>query len=466
MAKQEKKKYMWFPVIQNEHQCPLCGFPLVQSKLNLILYDGLNQNSIEQIHKIPFCSRCHIPFLTKTEVQNIQHVHPGFHIEHENLTTYMSKTFLTRKIATPPLPIKNVPKNTLLFVGETHHHKCGTESLKTYTGLLHGDTNIPVQITECKMCNRNIISPNAYKKIKKRCTDYIFAKDKVAWKDIFPDKQKLYLLNINQYTKDNCPSCRNKLTNSRLEFKCDESTMLISKSVKICSKCGMTFGRITSFKDKYNQYKLSYDFYQEESFRTNEKQVIIKTGDFLTRHNLSGCIQNNHSIEDITARIRIVNRLGEESDYDIPAVRCDTCGKLFLLETEYQKIMSMGIPLCSIVENEYWRTNHSQKHKWSESDAKGSVMYTHGYNVAMANDLTIQQRHAILRTLIKDTIITKAEICSHLDTLIKRAETQPLLKNAKAKWEIDRAYIETYDTSDETVRVKSITHKSYKTKSN
>ena len=460
MAK-EKKTYHWFPIIDNHSVCPICNTEFVTSKLVLTLYDGLNANSINATHKIKFCNSCHVPFLTAKDVKTIEQEHPGYHLETSPITNQVSRIFLEKRIAQPPLPIKNIPKNTLLFIGEEHHHSCGTEHMTRYQGIIHGEKSIAVKIAECSICKRHIISAMEYAKIKKKYTDYIYVTDRIAWKDIFPTQKVIYLLNINQYTKERCPNCGKPLRKNTQYFKNDKTATLQPKRIKECTGCQKTFARQTSFDQYYETYKFSNQFYQDEPFRKNGKQVVIKTGDFLTRHNLQNCMTNHHSMEDITAQIRMVDKSGTEFDYDVPAIRCDTCGKLFLLETEYQKIQTKGIPLCAIVENEYWKSKNDKNKPWAETDAKGSVMYVHGYNVSMVNNLSPMQRHAILKTLIQDEILTKGQILSHLDMLIKRAENIPILQKAKEKWIMDRNYITQYDNNTETILANSITHKTY-----
>lgn len=362
--RKNKKQYFWFPVVEKAETCPCCKKPLVQSKLMAVLYDGLNQNSIQQAHKMAYCSDCHVPFLTKKAVSGIEGENPGFHLETGKLIPKMSKAFLLKKVSTPALPIQNIPKNTLVFVGEEHLHKCGENMLERYQGIMHGKVPMLVKINKCKSCGQYLISPSDHHRIKKQCVDYIFGADG-TWENMFPDKKNLYLLNVNQYTKQICLSCSGRLADKTCYFKNDNAPTLRPKNVKECSKCGKVFGRVTSFDGKpYSRYKFSYEFFKKEQFYDGKKQIAIKTGDFLTRHNLAWCIKNKHSMEDITARIRVVDAAGAISECDIPAVRCDTCGKLFLLEAEYQKLREKGVPLCSIVENEYWRKENGEWQGW------------------------------------------------------------------------------------------------------
>lgn len=100
-----------------------------------------------------------------------------------------------------------------------------------------------------------------------------------------------------------------------------------------------------------------------------------------------------------------------------------------------------------------------------DDDYKGSVMYQHGYNVNANEGLSEFQRHRILDVLVRDSILTKAEICSHLDMLIQRSNGQEVLKNARAKWMADRNYIsKNTEKETETIRVNSINRNHYRKK--
>lgn len=455
------KEYNIAPLFDGD-RCPFCGRDFVPSKLKFSLYDALCENKIHHIERVNFCNACCIPFLTKNDVRTIESQNPGFHLESESVGKKSAES-IRIKLGKTALPIKNIPKGTFLFYGDAAKHTCGSEFLKEYNFMLHGDVEAIEKGVECASCKRIIFGHEKHKMLKNNMDEYILMKDEIPWSEVFHDKKMLYVLNINQYTKDTCPACNNKLLDAKKYFKNDTKNEMQEKRFKECTGCGLSFVRSTSFVDKpYKMYKLSYDFFQEEEYRKDGKNIVIKAGDFLTRHNVQSCMSKNHSLEDITARITIADKLGKEFDYDVPAIRCDTCGKLFLLEKEYQKIIAKGVPLCSIVNNEYWRKKGEREH-WSEFEVKGSVMFIHGYNVNANNDLSEFQRHSILKSLIKDSVLTKAEIISHLDMLIQRAEGQQLLAKAKAKWERDRAFIEKHSEAKETIRVNSITRKSFKT---
>lgn len=464
-----KKKYYFIPTIRERNDCPICGRDLILSRLGIVMYDAFNRNSTAAIMKVNFCNACCIPYVTEKQKAALEKEFPGYHIESNMYSNKafrkITKEYLAKKTTMPAIPIKNVPKQEFIFSGEVHNHSCSKDNLTKYNFLLHGEEETVTTVGyECNSCKRILLTPADAKKVKAKCQNYIYMSDTTSWSEVFNYNKSINLLNVNQYTKDICPACNSgKLMDKDMFFKNDESSTMQRKAIKECSRCSLVFARSSNFKDKpYSKYKFSYDYYVEEKFRKQGKHIVLKAGDFLTRHNMRGCLSKGHSLEDITARIKIADITGKEFDYDVPAVRCDTCGKLFILEKEYQKIINKGIPLCSIVENEYWRDKAKRDAEWSEAEKKGSVMYIHGYNVNANIDLPEAQRHSILRALINDKVLTKGEICSHLDMLIQRAEATPILRNALVKWQRDRNYIENYDSSLEIWKVNSITRKTFK----
>ena len=81
-----------------------------------------------------------------------------------------------------------------------------------------------------------------------------------------------------------------------------------------------------------------------------------------------------------------------------------------------------------------------------EISQKQSVLYKYGYNVKAKDSLSDKQRHTILALVVESGILTRAQITSHLDTLIERGSKIPKWKEATAKWKQDRTYVSTYKT--------------------
>lgn len=463
-----RKCYYRIPLTKNRKSCPVCQTEFVTSKLMIAFYDAFNENIREFQEKLHFCNSCHVPYVTEEEKAGLESGHGGFHIETVLFRKGASRESLQKLSGIRALPVRNVPKGEFLFIGEPKNHACGKDVLVRYQGLFHGPNGQEVlDIHECTVCRKKLIQPMKSRHAMKCFPDYFYMDDASTWQDLFPYRKWIYLLNLNQYSQMTCPKCGNRLEDVKFHFKNDSAPKMQPKSLKQCKKCESVFARCTSFQNKpYGRYRFSMEYFREEPFRENGKRVVLKSGDFLTRHNLSGCISRGHSLEDITAVLRIADPDGEEIEYDAPAVRCDTCGRLFLLESEYERIVKLGVPLCPIVENEYWKTDPSGNRSFAESDAKGSILYLNGYNVNAQNSLTEKQRQEILETLISDGTVAKAEAMSHLDTLIRRAGNQEPLKAAKTKWLCDRAFLqrmnENKETENDVWNVQSITRSVYR----
>ena len=82
----------------------------------------------------------------------------------------------------------------------------------------------------------------------------------------------------------------------------------------------------------------------------------------------------------------------------------------------------------------------------------------YGYNVSEANNLSDQQRHAILVLVIEAKVRRRFEICQHLDWLIKTREGYKKdYSSAISKWKNDRSFVMNYELTDaEKVAIRSI----------
>ena len=459
----EKTPYTMFPVLDETKICPICKRPFLLSKLKLTMYDALNQNQKNVFHKVMFCNACQIPFITEEDARDLEQEEDGFYIERKPFRFGMTQSYLKKLVHKEAKPIENLPKGRALFMGDAREHRCGANALSEVQYLVHGEKDGIITGLKCGECGRILIHPQKAKKIKENYPAYIYCRDNIPWEMLYLKQKILYLLNINQYQTMSCPNCGKKLKKVVYYFKNDLNAELRGKQVKECVNCKKVFGRCTSFEGKpYKEYRYSTAFFQEEIYRKNGKEVEIQAGDFLTRHNVQACVTKKHSMEDIRARVRLVDVKGQEFTYDVPAIRCDTCGKLYILESEYQKMREKGVPLCSVVENIYWKKKPEEQEGWSEANPGGSVMYTHGYNVNAYENLSEPQRQHILHVLVTEGILTKAEVCSHLDMLIKRASGQAKLEKALYKGLADLLYMEQYGKETEVVEAKSITRKVYR----
>ena len=111
-------------------------------------------------------------------------------------------------------------------------------------------------------------------------------------------------------------------------------------------------------------------------------------------------------------------------DVRFPAVYCQTWDKFFVLEHVYRWLQSKGRVLCRIVTNEYWTAKQACINEdRSIDDIYGdpeSHLHSLGYNVNSQIGLSKAQRRYILRRIIMNKQMTRAEIESHLSYLIRR----------------------------------------------
>ena len=88
-----------------------------------------------------------------------------------------------------------------------------------------------------------------------------------------------------------------------------------------------------------------------------------------------------------------------------------------------------------------------------------------GYNVNAINNLDSRERQKILGTAMINKMMTRTEVLSHLDYLIRRSQGNVSLANAVNKWKEDRAFVRNFqETVNTQYVVNSIRHRNYKKK--
>ena len=92
-----------------------------------------------------------------------------------------------------------------------------------------------------------------------------------------------------------------------------------------------------------------------------------------------------------------------------------------------------------------------------------SVLHMLGYNVNAQENISQAQRWRILEIAVDENILTRVEICSHLDYLINRSKGRKNFENACSKWRADRNHIIKYNTGDiHMVEAKTVTIRNYR----
>ena len=187
------------------------------------------------------------------------------------------------------------------------------------------------------------------------------------------------------------------------------------------------------------------------------EEHIIGFKDFLVRTDIYKCRAQGHNIEDVTAIVYCLTKAGEVIRKEIMAGYCQNCNQYYLLNREYDRLRMNYILLCRVIDSTEPTINKYNNDAFTELN-KESILKQYGYTVNQEDGLSAIQRRTILEFLLVSNILTKSEICSHLDWLINtRTYNTAKYRLALKKWKEDRYYIEHYQLTDSRdVFVKSI----------
>lgn len=207
------------------------------------------------------------------------------------------------------------------------------------------------------------------------------------------------------------------------------------------------------YDDDYDDYEFEIDEIEEDEEEIPEE---IEGNHFLVITGSPSCLYRDHDVRDITASVKVMNGSGKVETVLIPAFYCDTCEQFYMLEPEYRKLRLRGTPICKVVTQEKYKGIRSGS---IELNAE-SLLHSLGYNVSEKEGLSTQYRHNLLKAILKEKVMTKMAVLSHLDYLIKRNGKKEHMETAKAKWEDDRYYVSRLDlSSNGSTSVDSIKRK-------
>ena len=152
----------------------------------------------------------------------------------------------------------------------------------------------------------------------------------------------------------------------------------------------------------------------------------------------------NHKTRDILAQLPIINKQGELEYAEVSASYCQECNRFTILKEDYNAIN--GIIICEVYDE-----TSEYKNKKIDADelAHGQSLLTkYGYTVKTRSDLSEEQRHIILSTIIESGIMNRRDIINHIKGQIDRGSKIASYKNAVAKWKSDREFVSNYKRND------------------
>lgn len=112
-----------------------------------------------------------------------------------------------------------------------------------------------------------------------------------------------------------------------------------------------------------------------------------------------------------------------------------------MLKSDFKQIE--GMIACKVIDQTVIHTKNDSDD--IEIKQYESVLYQYGYNVKTKDNLSDKQRHLILAAVVESGILTREQICSHLDTLIERGSKIEKWELATQKWKQDRHFVKKYN---------------------
>lgn len=219
----------------------------------------------------------------------------------------------------------------------------------------------------------------------------------------------------------------------------------LRETLKVCgwrwykpSRCWRNFRNSENLLFAKNLYESLNP--KKKSYLEDVARCILSEQNILVRSNGFYC-NSHHMIKDLAGEVIICDYQGDLYKYLFPITWCVDCNIIYVLEETYLDLKKHGVIMCQVM-------SHKQ-YIQSLSDAPGSDMVLRsesflkilGYSVNTAEDLSEEQRHAILERAIDKGVLSKDRVLSYLDFFIKQ---HPHNFEAVRKWRSDRNYIGSY----------------------
>lgn len=174
-----------------------------------------------------------------------------------------------------------------------------------------------------------------------------------------------------------------------------------------------------------------------------EKKLDIYNVIILT--NTLKCSFSNHNMIDVRVCIPVLYSTGEIHNISVLASYCATCDRYTILKDTFKRIT--GVIMCEVIDNTSTIINPNSDDD-IDINQKESVLYRYGYNVKSKLNLSLEQRHIILSSLVEADILNRRQIIDHLSVLIERGNKIPKWKEATDKWKCDKNYVENYKADE------------------
>lgn len=250
---------------------------------------------------------------------------------------------------------------------------------------------------------------------------------------VFDEKVNLFVIDDNL-----CPECTVKLFPLCIDYQRNvnnniENDMLEGYECQCCKRL----------------FTIEYDINNKDFSNTNiilnfqylKDNNQISFHDIIVLSNIISCTTKEHFLDDVLVQIPVFNVDGSIGFIKLNVSYCKTCDKYIMLKNDFKLIE--GIIACKVID----QTVIHSKNDRDDIEIKQyeSVLYQYGYNVKTKDNLSDKQRHLILAAVVESGILTREQICSHLDTLIERGSKIKKWELATQKWKQDRHFVKKYN---------------------
>lgn len=157
------------------------------------------------------------------------------------------------------------------------------------------------------------------------------------------------------------------------------------------------------------------------------------------------CTNNNHTIIDLNATVRIAQKDGKVVNHIIPAAYCKICDTYFVLKKDYKIAKEHGTILCPIIDMTEQTISKKGITTLSTSESR---IHQLGYNVKRGNGYTREQRQLILANILENTNISRHEIESCILRPLMQHKNQVNYSDAVLAWKQDLEFIKNYKIGD------------------
>lgn len=242
---------------------------------------------------------------------------------------------------------------------------------------------------------------------------------------------------INVVDENICPKCNVKLKSDLIQYyRKNVQEKIWWYKCPCCNNIYCIDNEIEDFYFDDTNIILNY------LINTLKQSVDLVFTDIIVLSSVNICSYKTHDLNDVIANIPTITNDGSIEFIPICVSYCEQCNKYIMLKSDFKNIEN--VIACQVIDQTVVRDKSNSDD--IEIKQYESVLYQYGYNVKSKENLSDRQRHIILASVIESNILTRGQVCSHLDTLIERGRKIDKWKYATQKWKQDREYVKKYNS--------------------